>query len=241
MPLEVSAYNRFWAVLSQNATVLRNVNPFCKLLITLAFISQKSLDTPVFWLIRFRQKVLTESKPPLELFFFEEKAAQLPGGLFVLCKLPRRCGEIRIEGTLAIPLRIICCELLSVVAGVQRRHHVLRWMWQCAASKSGLLRHVRKARSGTDWRGCRAIVARTCAEACPLVGDPVVCFFGAERFGWTDSGDPRNHAVSALARDERCATGCSSWVSQRPVYLTWHSDPGQGGAGIRGRPRVAAC
>jgi len=83
MPLEVSAYNRFWVVLSQNATVFRNVNLFCKLLITLAFISQKSLDTPVFWLIRFRQKVLTESKPPLELFSLEEKAAQLPGGLFV--------------------------------------------------------------------------------------------------------------------------------------------------------------
>jgi hypothetical protein len=82
-PLEVSAYNRFWALLSQNATVFGNVNPFCKLLITLAFISQKSLDTPVFWLIRFRQKVLTESKPPLELFSLEEKAAQLPGGLFV--------------------------------------------------------------------------------------------------------------------------------------------------------------
>jgi hypothetical protein len=50
---------------------------------TLAFISQKSLDTPVFRLIRFAQKVLTEFKPPLELFSLEEKAAQLPGGLFV--------------------------------------------------------------------------------------------------------------------------------------------------------------
>jgi hypothetical protein len=52
-----------------------------------AFISQKSLDTPVFRLIRFPQKVLTESKPPLELFSLEEKAAQLPGGLFVSCNV----------------------------------------------------------------------------------------------------------------------------------------------------------
>ena len=74
-------------VLSQNGTVFGNVNPFCKLLKTLVFISQKSLDTPVFWLIRFRQKVLTESKPPLELFSLEEKAAQLPGGLFVFVSI----------------------------------------------------------------------------------------------------------------------------------------------------------
>ena len=57
---------------------------FVKLLKLKTFISQKSLDTPVFRLIRFRQKVLTESKPPLELFSLEEEAAQLPGGLFVL-------------------------------------------------------------------------------------------------------------------------------------------------------------
>ena len=69
--------------MSQFGTVLNSVNPFPKLLKTIAFISQKSLDTPVFRLIRFRQKVLTESKPPLELFSLEEKAAQLPGGLFV--------------------------------------------------------------------------------------------------------------------------------------------------------------
>jgi hypothetical protein len=37
------------------------VNTFPKLLNIKTFISQKSLDTPVFRLIRFRQKVLTES------------------------------------------------------------------------------------------------------------------------------------------------------------------------------------
>ena len=71
------------AILSQYGTAGRNVNLFRKLLKTISFISQKSLDTSVFRLIRFRQKVLTESKPPLELFSLEEKAAQLPGGLFV--------------------------------------------------------------------------------------------------------------------------------------------------------------
>jgi hypothetical protein len=70
--------------LSQFGTVFNLVNPFPKLLKTIAFISQKSLDTPVFRLIRFPQKVLTEFKPPLELFSLEEKAAQLPGGLFAL-------------------------------------------------------------------------------------------------------------------------------------------------------------
>jgi hypothetical protein len=38
------------------------------------FISKKSLDTPLFRLIRFRQKVLT-ALPPLELFSLEEEAA----------------------------------------------------------------------------------------------------------------------------------------------------------------------
>ena len=70
--------------MSQFGTVLGHVNPFRKQLKTKAFISEKSLDTPVFRLLRFPQKVLTDSKPPLELFSLEEKAAQLPGGLFVL-------------------------------------------------------------------------------------------------------------------------------------------------------------
>jgi hypothetical protein len=50
---------------------------------TKTFISQKSLDTPLFWLIRFAQKVLTDFKAPLELFSLEEEAALLPGSLFV--------------------------------------------------------------------------------------------------------------------------------------------------------------
>ena len=90
MPLKVSAYNLFVGALSQFATLPVNVNAFRKLLTTIAFISQKSLDTPVFRLIRFRQKVLTESKPPLELFSLEEEAAQLPGGLFVSPRIAHR-------------------------------------------------------------------------------------------------------------------------------------------------------
>jgi hypothetical protein len=50
---------------------------------TKTFISQKSLDTPVFGLIRFAQKVLTDFQAPLELFSLEEEATLLPGGLFV--------------------------------------------------------------------------------------------------------------------------------------------------------------
>jgi hypothetical protein len=49
---------------------------------TKTFIYQKSLDTPVFRLIKFPQKVLT-ALPPLELFSLEEEATQLPGGFFV--------------------------------------------------------------------------------------------------------------------------------------------------------------
>jgi hypothetical protein len=59
------------------------VDDFCKLLKLKVFIIQKFLDTPLLRLIRFRQKVLTDL-PPLELFSLEEKAAWLPGGLFVL-------------------------------------------------------------------------------------------------------------------------------------------------------------
>jgi hypothetical protein len=51
----------------------------------MVFISQKFLDTPLFRLIRFRQKVLTVL-PPLELFSLERKGRLLPGGLFVCGK-----------------------------------------------------------------------------------------------------------------------------------------------------------
>ena len=46
--------------MSQFGTVLWTVDPFFNLLIIKTFISEKSLDTPVFRLIRFRQKVLTD-------------------------------------------------------------------------------------------------------------------------------------------------------------------------------------
>jgi hypothetical protein len=73
----------FPACLSQIATAAPDIDLFLKLLKIKTFISEKSLDTSVFRLIRFRQKVLTGSKAPLELFSLEEEAAQLPGGLFV--------------------------------------------------------------------------------------------------------------------------------------------------------------
>jgi hypothetical protein len=59
-----------------------SVNLFSKLLKLKPFISQKFLDTPLFRLIRFRQKVLTVESP-LELFSLERKGRLLPGGLFV--------------------------------------------------------------------------------------------------------------------------------------------------------------
>jgi hypothetical protein len=46
------------------------------------FKSEILLDTPLLRLLRFPQKVLMD-QPPLELFSLEEKAALLPGGLFV--------------------------------------------------------------------------------------------------------------------------------------------------------------
>ena len=46
--------------MSQFVTLCGSVDEVCKTLKTKTFISQNSLDTPVFRLIRFRQKVLTE-------------------------------------------------------------------------------------------------------------------------------------------------------------------------------------
>jgi hypothetical protein len=85
---------------------------------TKTFISQKSLDTPVFRLIRFAQKVLTDFKAPLELFSLEEEAALLPGGLFVSVRnSPPRALTTKDtkahEGKRGTPvnlLRIICCK-----------------------------------------------------------------------------------------------------------------------------------
>jgi hypothetical protein len=74
----------------------KTVNLFRKLLKTLIFISQKFLDTPLFRLIRFRQKVLT-ALPPLELFSLERKGRLLPGGLFVWCSVVR--GAIKHKRT----------------------------------------------------------------------------------------------------------------------------------------------
>ena len=58
-----------------------------KLLILLAFIIEKNLDTPTLPLLTFAQKVSTVL-PPLELFSLERKGHLLPGGLFV-CDLRR--------------------------------------------------------------------------------------------------------------------------------------------------------
>jgi hypothetical protein len=80
-------------VLAHFGPIAPPVNTFCKLLKTQGFIYQKSLDTPVFRLIRFRQKVLTDLLPPLELFSLEEKAAQLPGGLFVSIQIADRLAS----------------------------------------------------------------------------------------------------------------------------------------------------
>jgi len=84
VPLEISGYDLPWRHPSQIVTLFPAIDSFCKLLKTKTFISQKSLDTPVFRLIRFRQKSFDGIlQPPLELFSLEEEAAQLPGGLFV--------------------------------------------------------------------------------------------------------------------------------------------------------------
>jgi len=81
--------------MSHIATLFDDIGRSCKILKTKTFISEKSLDTPVFRLIRFRQKVLTEFKPPLELFSLEEEATQLPGGLFAFVFLARSASKLR--------------------------------------------------------------------------------------------------------------------------------------------------
>jgi hypothetical protein len=52
---------------------------------TQQFKSENLLDMRFPATLRFVQKVLTV-EPPLELFSLEEKAAQLPGGLFLCVK-----------------------------------------------------------------------------------------------------------------------------------------------------------
>jgi hypothetical protein len=66
---------------SQIEALPEPINLFRKLLSRKIFISQKFLDTPLFGLIRFRQKVLTVFAP-LELFSLEEKAALVAGWPF---------------------------------------------------------------------------------------------------------------------------------------------------------------
>ena len=84
MPLEISGYALPRRASSQIVTLFPAIDSFRNLLKTKAFISEKSLDTPVFRLLRFRQKSFDGIlQPPLELFSLEEEAAQLPGGLFV--------------------------------------------------------------------------------------------------------------------------------------------------------------
>jgi hypothetical protein len=88
---------------------------------TKTFISQKSLDTPVFRLIRFPQKVLT-ALPPLELFSLEEEVTQLPGGLFVFARGKRKLrSELRERGrSLEIQTELFCIFFVSnVVNGVE--------------------------------------------------------------------------------------------------------------------------
>ena len=106
----------------------KTVNLFRKLLKTLIFISQKFLDTPLFRLIRFRQKVLT-ALPPLELFSLERKGRLLPGGLFVWCsvvrvaikhKRTRRVRSESVRGQRSQNLRTGCAIDTSSAAFVPR-------------------------------------------------------------------------------------------------------------------------
>ena len=60
--LNISVYNPKCGILSQFATFGGDVDIVPKQLKLKAFIYENSLDTPVFGLIRFPQKVLTESQ-----------------------------------------------------------------------------------------------------------------------------------------------------------------------------------
>jgi len=59
--------------MSHERALLASIDCFRKLLKTNPFIPQKTLDTPLFRLIRFRQKVLT-ALTPLELFSLRRKS-----------------------------------------------------------------------------------------------------------------------------------------------------------------------
>src|SRR5581483_2390082 len=99
---------------------------------------EKSLDTPVFRLIRFAQKVLTESKPPLELFSLEEKVTLLPGGLFVLAHL---CSS----GNSSVLFPYHPLTRFQANGEFLERRYVLRRMWRGGSTRSGLLQQMRQA------------------------------------------------------------------------------------------------
>jgi len=70
-------------MVSQNESLPAAVNLFSKLLKTKLFISQKFLDTPLFRLIRFRQKVLTDFCP-VGTILPKREGRPLPGRSFCL-------------------------------------------------------------------------------------------------------------------------------------------------------------
>jgi len=90
-------------------------------LINKAFVLEKNLDTPVWRLIRFGQKVLT-ALPPLELFSLEEKAACVAGWPFRL-----RAPDCFLSRPRRTPPRIFThspywSSLVFKLKGLQRDH-----------------------------------------------------------------------------------------------------------------------
>ena len=158
--------------MSQFATICRRIYHFCKPLITKTFISQKLLDTPVFRLIRFVQKVLTEFSPPLELFSLEEEAAHVAGRplcfdsakpiyheahlgcteensfvYFGPSWLKERINRLQALYCSMEPLGSSCVSFVERLGsrndGRRGGIHVLRRMWNCSAPGPGILQPLR--------------------------------------------------------------------------------------------------
>src|SRR5579862_2745752 len=95
------------------------------------------------------------------------------------------------------------------------RKHVLRWMRHRSTTGTRILQQVRETDTGND---CAASFAGKSAAARSPARNSVACVFRVQYLGWTGAAGFGQRALSASARDERCAAGCSQRLPDGAVY-----------------------